>query len=501
MSRFAPSLLIAACLFAGGCSEDSTRRGGSGSGGGGGGGGGGATDTGAVTDTGAGTDTGAADTDIPDSTGLADLGFGCFQDSLCQSGLCLDSSLFPTPFCSEPCSAAADCGSGFGFGCTTVPDAPTPGTYCVPSQDCFDNDGDGYGVGNLCDGSDCNDSDLRAFAGSTTPECGGTVDFDCDGAVGCADSSCAASPACAAPSENCTNGIDDDADGLADCRDSDCAGLSVCLENCTDGRDNDGDGRTDCADSDCAAVASCVENCTDGRDNNGNGLVDCADPACTAAPACVPVGGEDCSNLVDDNANDLFDCGDPDCFGTVSCANSCSQFGRATGPGVTCTSDTTCGTGGFCGWRGAAGTRACMQSCVTENCTTGCGTGEVCSGLLDASSLPIPAPDGNLVGGCFNTAGNRPNYTTCGAPTTPCVGTAGCFQYESTAVYGMCTPNCASTGVCNAVAGFSAVCDLDPTATGTPEFCSIHCGAGDTCPSSMLCIDLGDGIGRCVVDR
>jgi hypothetical protein len=371
----------------------------------------------------------------------------------------------------------------------------------VPSQDCFDNDGDGYGVGNLCDGFDCNDTDLRAFPGSNTPECGGTVDFDCDGAVGCADSSCAESPACAAPSENCTNGIDDDADGQADCRDSDCSGLSVCLENCTDGRDNDGDGRTDCADSDCAAVASCVENCTDGRDNNGNGLVDCNDPACAAAPACEPVGGEDCSNGFDDNANDLFDCGDPDCFGTVSCANSCSQFGRATGLGVTCTSDATCGAGGFCGWRGAAGTRACMQSCVTENCTTGCGASETCLQLNDASALPIPAPDGNLVGGCFNIAGNRPNYATCGAETTPCSGTANCIQYDGTVPYGMCTPSCAATGVCNAVAGFSAFCDVQTASGTTPEFCSIHCGAGDTCPSSMICVAFTDGVSRCIVDR
>lgn len=504
MSRSLTSLLLAAGLvFVAGCSDDaSTRRGGSG--GGGGGGGGGQTDTGSVNDTGAidtgtGGDTGAADTDIPDSIGLADLGFPCSGNSLCRSGLCLDSLQFESPFCSQGCSFPADCGAGFD--CVAVADAPTPGTYCVPTAGCVDNDGDGFGIGLGCDGPDCNDGDGRAFPGSTTVECGGTVDFDCDGAAGCADSGCTGSAACTTASENCTNGTDDDGDGLADCRDSDCAGLSVCLENCTDGRDNDLDGQTDCADSDCAALAACVENCTDRVDNNRNGLTDCDDPGCAANAACTATGSEDCSNGVDDDANDLFDCGDPSCFDSVACANTCSQFGRATGIGTTCTTDATCGAGGFCGWRGAAGTRACMQSCVTENCTTGCGPGEVCSGLLDSASAPIPAPDGNLTGGCFNTAGNRPNYATCAAATSPCVGSSDCFQYESTAPYGMCTPSCAGTGVCNAVSGFAAFCDLDPAGTGTPDFCSIHCGTGSTCPTNMICIDLGDGVGRCVVDR
>ncbi len=100
------------------------------------------------------------------------------------------------------------------------------------------------------------------------------------------------------PAEICDNGIDDDADGDTDCADSDCAADPACAppdpEICDNGIDDDGDLDTDCDDSDCAGDPACApdpEICDDGIDNDGDGDTDCADSDCTGDPACAPPGG------------------------------------------------------------------------------------------------------------------------------------------------------------------------------------------------------------------
>ena len=69
------------------------------------------------------------------------------------------------------------------------------------------------------------------------------------------------------------------------------AAASSTETNCTDGLDNDGDGKIDCADSDCAANPACVTgtketSCKDGLDNDSDGKTDCSDSDCTADAAC-----------------------------------------------------------------------------------------------------------------------------------------------------------------------------------------------------------------------
>ncbi len=86
---------------------------------------------------------------------------------------------------------------------------------------------------------------------------------------------------------------------------------------CADSIDNDLDGRTDCADTECAALPACcvpmLENCFDGADNDCDTLVDCADPNCASSPACCTPMPERCSNGADDDCDGLIDCVDPDC--------------------------------------------------------------------------------------------------------------------------------------------------------------------------------------------
>jgi Zn-dependent metalloprotease len=141
----------------------------------------------------------------------------------------------------------------------------------------------------------------KAFAATPPPatetECTDGQDNDGDSATDCADSDCAADPACQIPTSetSCTDGQDNDQDGDTDCDDGDCAADPACQPEpetaCADGQDNDGDGSTDCADSDCVADPACQiptteTSCSDGEDNDQDGATDCADSDCVGTPAC-----------------------------------------------------------------------------------------------------------------------------------------------------------------------------------------------------------------------
>ncbi len=103
-------------------------------------------------------------------------------------------------------------------------------------------------------------------------------------------------------------------------------------EDCSNGMDDDQDGDIDCADSDCAAQPACNlnENCSNGIDDNFNGLTDCADSQCFAQPFCCDddsdgfeddlCGGTDCDDAVFDGS-DMDSDGYPD-----ACDNCASVF-------------------------------------------------------------------------------------------------------------------------------------------------------------------------------
>jgi subtilisin-like proprotein convertase family protein len=104
--------------------------------------------------------------------------------------------------------------------------------------------------------------DANVDAAPNPEICDDTIDNDGDGQTDCADTDCAAFPACN-PEVMCNDTVDNDGDGATDCADSDCATAPNCSPEglCTDGTDNDLDGDTDCADSDCAIA--CLLGCAD----------------------------------------------------------------------------------------------------------------------------------------------------------------------------------------------------------------------------------------------
>ena len=153
--------------------------------------------------------------------------------------------------------------------------------------------------------------------------CRDGIDNDADGPTDCADSDCAADPACCRPRpEICDNGRDDDCDLAADCADANCrfapncrpdagppdAGLpdagprdagprdgglcttrEIGVAMCTDRLDNDCDRRRDCSDTDCSPFGAGGE-CCNGLDDDGDGQVDLFTCRCFADAECRSVG-------------------------------------------------------------------------------------------------------------------------------------------------------------------------------------------------------------------
>jgi len=167
-------------------------------------------DTASPEDTGE-ADSGEPDTAAPDTSepplcgnGRRDPGEDC--DPALDGSICPDGCEFNHAILCQPCDSDVSCGrsidrcvtlddGGFcasacvddswcptGYTCQEV-DADVRG--CLPERnvcgDCFDPDGDGYGVGSGCRGEDCVENDRDSFPGGMEV-CDG-VDNDCDNRV------------------------------------------------------------------------------------------------------------------------------------------------------------------------------------------------------------------------------------------------------------------------------------------------------------------------------
>jgi len=258
----------------------------------------------------AGTDAGVAGGEPP----LEESCLPCDADSDCGSGeSCVEMTEGGEGRCFVLCGieegVGDETGCDEGVVCTTL--SPEV-SVCVPEDPelceafCYDQDGDGYGVGEGCEGSgrDCNDGDNSVYP-SANDACDG-VDNDCDGnsdedfvAESCGVGLCGSMSACvegqaqecvpgAPASEDLTcDGLDDDCDGSSDedylgvsCGFGLCASMSVCdagvEQTCVasepateddlscDGVDEDCDGATDedfsdtCGFGLCRAYAVCA---------------------------------------------------------------------------------------------------------------------------------------------------------------------------------------------------------------------------------------------------
>ncbi len=314
------------------------------------------------------------------------------------------------------CTTHADCARGHwcaaltvgGRACvpSCVPDVPTcprlfncvddvaagvPDTVCEPvgGPCCVDEDGDGYGAGVGCLGTDCDDGDDTVHP-DQPDSCNG-VDDDCDGV---ADEDGGTETLCA-------DGEDNDCDGLIDCTDTSCNTMPCGIN----GRVCDGGA--------CVCPTGSVEVCTDGADNDCDGLADCADPDCNgmgcgangrrcASLACGCPGGSvetACSGGVDDDCDGVIDCADSDCAG-----RSCGADGRVCNLGTA-----SCGCAGsseLCN-----GVDDDCDGTVDEGCPSSLGRGAATTGSTYGGSggaaFTTDCASGAALGGINGRAASR----------------------------------------------------------------------------------------------
>ncbi len=200
--------------------------------------------------------------------------------------------------------------------------------------DCMDGDGDNYGEGLDCLGTDCNDSDSSINPGSTEI-CDGK-DNDCDGnADETGNALCDNGEYCDGK-ETCT-GTGGCKDGSPPCSDGETCSenTDTCEDICTD-KDNDGYsveggscGSVDCDDNNADTYPDAQELC-DGKDNNCNGIFH-DNETDKDGDGYFPCEG-DCDDSNADtypDAPELCDKLDNDCDGTIDngeCpGNSCGE--------------------------------------------------------------------------------------------------------------------------------------------------------------------------------
>lgn len=201
---------------------------------------------------------------------------------------------------------------------------------------CIDNDGDGYGDGPACLGTDCYDWDANVYPGAIVPN--GDIDescviicnpgySNCDGNLANGCETVENSNSCGSNCEACEEGYD-------------CVG-GECVP-----QDLDGDGFTadiDCDDSDPTINPAAPEIC-DGKDNNCNGRVDQLDVPNSVLCADVPHANSVCAGvqgcIIDDCDNGFIDCnGDYSDGCEVNIRNDLGVMTNGTNIGTLCGDD------------------------------------------------------------------------------------------------------------------------------------------------------------------
>lgn len=323
----------------------------------------------------------------------------CLRGGRCASAEAGCIELDDGAFCATPCEGGSTpCPVGFFCGVGATPGGDVF-TGCVPFTlecgGCRDLDGDGYGVGDACAGSDCNDSDPDTFQGA---------DEFCDG------------------DDNNCNGVADEGFDLL----NDETHCGACGVECT----------APFAVGSCASAECVVDACLPDRWDLNGIWEDGCEYSCTLDPTFISVDGcdgrdNDCDGQTDEDVDlqsDRLNCG--------SCGNVCSASGAETAcQAGTCAVTSCLGTaedcnglyGDGCETDTATSTTscgACGVVCAFPNGSTVCEDG-VCE--LSACTAGFEDCDGVEANGCETNTRNSLN--ACGACGVVCEaenGTATC---------------------------------------------------------------------------
>jgi hypothetical protein len=318
--------------------------------------------------------------------------------------------------------------------------------------ECTDVDGDGYGKGKDCKGSDCNDADAKTNP-AATEICDGK-DNDCDGQIdnvkgsqipivrNCVDPQCGnagtqncnngAWNTCKAttPCEFCGNGICNNTNENCSSCLQDCAcgqgqycdqGLKTCRSNCGNGIVDQGENCSNCpSDVQCSNGTYCKQSTSSCEATCGNGQVD---------------QGENCSNCPSD----------VQCSGNTECQNgTCVQKN----PCANCSSNQVC-------YQNACCTPSCQtNTCSSNQCggTCSCSSGYTCQSGTCVQNNPCANCSSNQV--CYQNACCTPSCQTNTCSSNQCGGTCSCLS-GYTCQSGTCVQSCncnskqyCSAGVC-----------------------------------------------------
>ena len=336
-------------------------------------------------------------------------------------------------------------------------DATDPATFYA------DGDGDGYGdpaspleaceapPGAVADGTDCDDAVAAVHPDADEPDCTDPTDYNCDGAVGYADSDGDGVPACedcddADPArspyatEVCDDGdVDEDCDGRAD-DDDDASGASSWYA------DGDGDGWAADAGASvtrCDAPAGYVAATGDCDDSNRG-----ANPG--AAEVCDPADvDEDCDGAADDADAST------DASTAASWYPDVDADGYGDGSGALARCDAPAGY--VADARDCDDARAAVSPSATERCDDA-DVDEDCDGVADDDDSSVTGASTWYRDADGDTFGSATTTTACEAPSGYVPDATDCDDLDAAAF-----PGAAET------------CD-----DGVDQDCS---GADDVCPS------------------
>jgi hypothetical protein len=238
-----------------------------------------------------------------------------------------------------------------------------------------------------------------------------------------------------------------------------CAGCESPVQ-CGDGRCDSTETCSSCA-RDCGACAArCGDGTCNGTETCSTCVIDCG--RCMTTPRCgdgTCNGTETCSTCPDDCGVCPPRCGDGACNGAETCETCMSDCSDRCGTTcMSCSQDTDCPSGQFCGVRRCDGAKGCYA-----NTTMGCDS----------------------IGGtrCPATSAYNPCLSD-----TECGPYAGCRRYGDGRL--ICSRRCSTNADCPAPPADStttAICD--PSALR----CYLRCSGPGVCPFGLSCFRYPDG--------